>query len=132
MTQKHLTMEIKPTFDFFRKFHRIPASQKLCWCLINDPDEDDWRFRRKLGVWLVGTSKAIDVAEGEFVQLRDNPVVQNECLRGTIVLCQRESDGDYYRYIPEDGTPLRLPKYFVNDAYYARVYSKDMIDSYML
>ena len=125
-------MEIKPTFEFFRKFHHIPASQKLCWCLINDPNDGEWQLWRKLGVWLVGTDKAIDVAKGEFVQLRSEPISNGDCLRGTIVLCHRESDGDYYRYIPEDGTPLRLPKCFVSDAYYNRVYSKDMINSYML
>ncbi len=126
-------MEIKPTFDFFRKFHHIPVSQKLCWCLINHPDEEEWIHRHRLGVWLVGTSKAIDVAKGVFVQLRDNPVSHDASQPRTIALCRRVSDGSYYRYIPEDDSPvLRLPKYFVGDMYYTKVYSKDMIDSYLL
>lgn len=111
-------MEAKTTLAFIRGFHRIPKRQKLAWVLI--PVNEVYQY--DLGVFLCGTDKVLNIRTGLFEQVNDaaRPVIVN-----------RRSKGDWYVYTAED-VEKRLSKYYVSDMYYARIYSKEMVDSYLL
>ena len=112
----------KNTFKYIREIHRIPKSQKLAWCIIHYPDAERPERCHRLGVLLVGTDKAIDLADAVFIQNRSDQKA---------VIATREKDGDWYRYISEDGFVLRLPYCFISDMYFSRVYSRDLMDGYL-
>lgn len=113
----------KNTFNFIREVHRIPKSQKLAWCIIHYPNAERPERQLRLGVLLVGTDKAIDLADGEFIQNRSNQKA---------MIATREKQGDWYQYECEEGYVLRLPDYFISDMYYKRIYSTDLMDCYLL
>ena len=113
---------LKSTFKFIREVHGIPKSQKLSWCLIiYSASEREERLVR-LGVALLGTDKAIDLTDGVFI---------NDNSRHKVELATRRTMGDYYIY-ESDNHVERLPYSFVSDMYYKRVYSKEMIKSYLM
>lgn len=113
----------KNTLKFIREVHHIPKSQKLAWCIIHYPNAERPERQLRLGVLLVGTDKAIDVADGVFVQNRSNQKA---------MVATREKLGDWYCYECEEGYVLRLPDSFISDMYYNRIYSRDMMDNYLL
>lgn len=114
-------MEIKSTLKFFRDFHRIPKSQKLEWCICRYDIQSNSDYKQCLGVLLTGTGKFIDIANGQFREIYGPMRVET---------VKRESDGGWYFYIGET-MMMRTPKYYIHDMYYKRVYTKDMIDSFM-
>lgn len=111
-------MEIKTTLAFLRDVHRIPRKQKLAWALIPVYGTAEYT----LGVYLYGADKVLNIRTGQFEQITD-------CARPLIA--NRRYDGDWYIYTAGDVT-CRLPKYYVSDMYYTRIYNQDMIDSYLL
>ena len=111
------------TFKFIRQFHRIPQRQKLSWCIIHYPDIPDPARQLRLGVALIGTDKAIDIATGTFIQ---------DHKRSRVILATRRTLGDWYHYESENGPVLRLPRAFTADMYFNRIYSKNLIDSFLL
>ena len=113
----------KNTFKFIREIHRIPKSQKLAWCIIHYPDAERPERRLRLGVILEGTDKAIDLADGVFIQ---------NCSNQKAMIATREKQGDWYHYECQEGYTLHLPYYFISDMYYKRIYSTDLMDSYLL
>lgn len=114
---------VPSTFKFIREFHRIPRSQKLTWCIIFYPNAERREWREKLGVSLVGTDKALDIASGKFIQVRSDQQV---------IEVTRRTMGDWYIYESEGGSTLRLPRCFVSDMYYNRVFSRDLLENYLI
>ena len=112
-------MEIKSTFGFFRTVHGIPKSRKLSWCLFKR-NPDDARTL-SLGVYLVGTDKMVDVAKGRFVQ------IDNYSIEPAI----RTSKGDYFIYTSKQYA-MPLPKNYAADMYRTMLYSKELLDMYIL
>ena len=90
----------------------------MAWALIPVMGTPNYN----LGVFLFGTDKVLNIKTGQFEQA-DGAA---KCLIAT-----RKSKGDWYEYSADD-VVLRLPKCYVSDMYYTRVYSQDMIDSYLL
>lgn len=112
----------RSTYKFIREVHGIPKSQKLSWCLIIYSEAERPERLVRLGVALLGTNKAIDLSDGVFI---------NDNSWHKVELATRRTIGDYYIYESENHVQ-RLPNYFVSDMYYKRVYSKEMMESYLL
>ena len=117
-------LERKSTLQFIRDFHRIPLRQKISWCIIAYDRADCTKDR--IGVFLEGTNKAIDLSTGNFEQ-----VGREENATRRVFIVKRESEGDWHLYRHPERV-VRLPKYYISDMYYRRVYSRDMIESYLL
>ena len=115
-------VRLRSTFKFIREAHGIPKSQKLSWCLIVYSKAERPERLVRLGVALLGTNKAIDISDGVFI---DNSS------RHKVELATRRTMGDYYIYESENHVE-RLPDSFVSDMYFNRVYSKEMMEDYLL
>lgn len=111
-------MEIRTSLAFIRAIHRIPRKQKLVWALIPVVGTPNYT----LGVFLCGTDKVLNIKTGMFEQINDS---------ARPLPADRRSDGDWYVYTAGN-VVHRLPKYYVSDMYYARVYNQKMIESYLL
>ena len=118
-------MEKKSTLKFFRKQFKIPKRQKLCWSVIVCKDGDK-RYLR-LGVRLVDTNKAIDVAARRFVDIEKPAPNQHFAFYAT-----RKAKGNNYVYYGEEGSVLTLPKNFVDDIYFRCIYSKKLMQTKLL
>ena len=111
------------TLQFIRDFHRIPKKQKLAWCIIHYPDAERPERCLRLGVLLVGTSKAIDIADGIFIQ---------NCQNQNAMKATRKKVGDWYVYECEEGYAIQLPDSFIEDMYFKRIYSTNLINYFLL
>lgn len=105
---------IGSSLTFVKMVHRIPKKQKVTWALL--PIVGTAKY--DLGVLLVGTDKVLNIRTGRFEQAERAKIAS------------RRKEGDWYEYSAGE-TVCRLPKYYVSDAYYTRVYNTDMMNSYL-
>lgn len=103
------------TLAFLKGVHQIPRNQKVSWALI--PVEGTPNY--DLGVFLIGTDKVLNIKTGRFEQAERT------------LIAMRRSKGDWYEY-SANNVVRRMPKSYVSDMYYDRIYSKEMVDSYLL
>ena len=109
---------------FFRAYFRIPRKYKLEWCILLESDEKGTVTR--LGVHLVGTDKAIDVAARYFVEIDGVSEVKYQML--PVV---RKSKGDSYVYISSE-MRIERPKTFIQDIYFRCIYSPELMECELL
>lgn len=112
------------TLKFFRKFYQIPKKQKLCWCLLEQMGVDAHPELR-LGIMLPGTNKAIDVAARRFIQLCGCALVRYRAYPA-----KRRAVAGGYEYVC-DSLKITKPKHYVQDLYFACVYSNELMSAEM-
>ena len=112
---------VKNNLTFFRNYFKIPRKYKLSWCVIVVYSDER---KLRLGVNLVGSGKIIDVAKGEFARLDSD----YSCDTYTAFNAVRKSRGDFFEYHATNGSVLTLPKTFVNDVFYKKVYSEELMN----
>ena len=118
-------MKVKNTLRFFREFYHIPQRIKLKWCILQETHRSTTVLR--LGVVLIGTDKAIDVAARNFVQIDNSSEVNYKVLPARRVNCK-----NWFMYISNGETRLCTPKTYVHDIYFRSVYSPELQNSILL
>lgn len=115
----------KSSLKFFRKQFKIPKRLRLRWCIIVCKDGEERHLR--LGVRLVDTNKAIDVATRQFVEIEKPAPNAHFAFYAT-----RKAKRRYYVYYGEEGSVLTLPKSFIDDIYFRCTYSKELMQTKLL
>ena len=117
-------MKIKNTLSFFREFYQIPQKVGLVWCILLEFKHGECANR--LGVYLQGTDKAIDVAARRFVQIDGKSEVNYQALPAI-----RISQTNNYLYQSGNIT-MSKPKTYVQDIYFRCVYSPELQEAVLL
>ena len=115
----------KNTFKFLRYVYRIPQGQGLTWALLVEPNDAGSGLTTKLGVRLLGTNKVLDLSTRRCV-------TANDSRRNTYDAKRISLNKEEYLYKTEEGYQLILPKSYVGDLHFRSIYTKELVNAFLL
>ena len=111
-----------------REFYGIPRSYKLSWAVIVEETQDGLKECR-LGLWLKGTTKVVDLIRRDFVQTELLMPVKRRTYPA-----KKSTSGDYVQFDttdPDVHETVRVNKGYLDVVYFKARFSPELMSTFL-